>query len=242
MRVHIFDVDYTLIKRSTSWYFLNEACKTGLISFRQLNQLPLEWIRYKIGLANQNFIEHAVSRLAGIDRQALEKVTRTCFIRNFRPNIYAEGAELIRKLRAQGEEVLFATSSFRVLIKPLEDFFALKESIATVLEFAGGKTTGRLAGKALFGKNKKEAVETWLQEHGIPPGELCFYSDSYTDLPLLELAGHPVAVNPDRFLRREAERRNWPILRFRKTLGKGPDLPGAGEEPVKTLDDFIKIV
>ncbi|MDR3147897.1 MAG: haloacid dehalogenase-like hydrolase, partial [Treponema sp.] len=95
-------------------------------------------------------------------------------------------------------------------------------SIASALEFADGITTGRLKGKALFGPNKLEAVRNWLELRAVEPRDLWFYSDSYTDLPLLEFSGHPVAVNPDRFLRREALRRHWTILRWRKTLAKDP--------------------
>ncbi|MDR3146048.1 MAG: HAD-IB family hydrolase, partial [Treponema sp.] len=206
LTVHLFDVDYTLIRRSTSWYFLLEALREGVISIRQLRQLPMEWLRYKTGRVHQDFIEQAVKRLGGIDRQVLEDLAEACFNRSLRANLYREGIGLIGEIRRRGEGVFFATSSFQTLIAPLERFFAVDGSIASALEFAGGKTTGGLAGKALFGPNKLEAVRNWLEERSLDPRDLYFYSDSYTDLPLLEFCGHPVAVNPDRFLRRTALR------------------------------------
>jgi HAD superfamily hydrolase (TIGR01490 family) len=215
--IHIFDVDYTLIRKSTSWYFLLEAIKEGLIRFRQLAGLPFEWLRYKAGIPNQDFIEDAVKRLAGIDREELENLAETCFTRRLRPNIYTEGARLIKEIQNRGETVILATSSFHTILRPLEDFFGLRDSIASTLEFADGKTTGRLVGLGPFGKNKKTAAAAWLEKRKIPPEDVRFYSDSYTDLPLLEWCGHPVAVNPDRFLAREAKRRGWEILRFRET-------------------------
>ncbi|MDR1949084.1 MAG: HAD-IB family hydrolase, partial [Spirochaetaceae bacterium] len=204
MIVHLFDVDYTLIRKSTSWYFLLEALRKKVIRFRQLRQLPLEWLRYKSGRVHQDFIEKAVKRLAGIDRPVLEDLAKTCFYRDLKPNIFKEGLQLIGEIRRRGEGVFFATSSFYTLIDPLEQFLGLDGSIASILEFAGGKTTGRITGKALFGQNKLEAVRDWLGQRSIDPAGMYFYSDSYTDLPLLEFSGHPVAVNPDRFLRREA--------------------------------------
>jgi HAD superfamily hydrolase (TIGR01490 family) len=225
MAVHFFDVDYTLLRSSTSRYFLAEALKRGIISFRQLRQLPLEWLRYKIGRVRPDFIENAVTRLAGIDRNVLEDLARTCFDRRLKTNLYREGLRLIAALRRRGETVFFASSSLRTLLEPMERFFAVDGSITSALEFAGGKTTGCLKGKALFGPNKLEAVRDWLGERSIDPGTVYFYSDSYTDLPLLEFAGHPVAVNPDRFLRREARQRNWTILRWQETLGSGPPPP-----------------
>jgi hypothetical protein len=79
---------------------------------------------------------------------------------------------------------------------------------------------GRRMGSSLFGANKKTAVVRWLEERHIPPENVCFYSDSYTDIPLLEWCGHPSAVNPDRLLAREAKSRGWNILRFRETAGR----------------------
>jgi HAD superfamily hydrolase (TIGR01490 family) len=219
MSIHLFDVDYTLIRKSSSYYFIIEGLRTGVLSFRQFKQLPFEWFRYKIGLANEDFIEQAVKHLGGIDEGVVKNLAEACFIRYLKPNIYTEGAALIRDLLSRGDEVRLATSSFQTLIHPLEEFFHLPTSIASVLEFIGGKTSGHIAGNALFGQNKKNAVLAWLQAQGLPPEDLWFYSDSYTDLPALEYAGHPVAVNPDRFLAREAKKRGWPLVRWRETLG-----------------------
>ncbi|MDR0623195.1 MAG: HAD-IB family hydrolase [Treponema sp.] len=217
--IHIFDVDYTLVRRSTSWYFLLEALEQRVIRFRQIRQLPFEWFRYKAGFPNQDFIEETVKHLRGISRDVLENLAAACFTRRLKPNIYSEGRRLIEDLRRRGETVMLATSSFYTLLRPLEEFLGITESIASRLEFIDGKTSGRLAGSSLFGANKKTAVEHWLGERSISPEAVWFYSDSYTDIPLLEWCGHPAAVNPDRHLAREAKRRGWNILRFRATEG-----------------------
>ncbi|GHV53657.1 phosphoserine phosphatase [Spirochaetia bacterium] len=219
MSTHLFDVDHTLVRSSTGYFFLRECLKQRVFSLRQLRGLPLEWFRYKIGHANQDFISEAVSRLGGIDRRVMDSLVSAYFTHRLKPNIYAEGERLIRELREKGESVHLATSSFDVLIRPLEDYFSLADSIDSVLEFIEDKTTGRIRGLVPFGKNKKNAVEAWLNGRSLPPEDVYFYSDSYTDLPVLEFCGHPVAVNPDRFLEREAKQRGWQVLRFRETLG-----------------------
>jgi HAD superfamily hydrolase (TIGR01490 family) len=218
--VHIFDVDYTLVKKSTSWYFLLEALAQKRIRFRQIRRLPFEWLRYKAGFPNQDFIEETVKHLQGIKQDVLEDLAESCFIRRLKPNIYIEGHKLIEEIRRRGETVMLATSSFYTLLRPLERFLGITETIASRLEFSGGKTSGRLTGSSLFGANKKTAVERWLGERNIPPEAVYFYSDSYTDIPLLEWCGHPAAVNPDRLLAREAKNRGWDILRFRETEGR----------------------
>jgi HAD superfamily hydrolase (TIGR01490 family) len=173
-----------------------------------------------MGWANQEFIEDAVKRLAGIEKSVLEQIAEDSFVRRLKFNIYSGAVDLINEIRSRGETVLFATSAFHTLIKPLEHFLGITESIASTLEFRDGKTTGRLCGESFFGARKKTAVVAWLEERALRPEEICFYSDSYTDLPLLEYCGKPVAINPDRFLQREAKKRGWQIIRFRETLGQ----------------------
>jgi HAD superfamily hydrolase (TIGR01490 family) len=219
MDIHFFDVDHTLLRGSASRYFLLEALRRGVVKFRQLRQLPLDWLSYKAGRARQDFIETAVKRLAGLERRVVEDLARDCFEGRIRARLYREGLRLTGEIRRRGEAVYLASSSPRTLLEPLEPFLAADGLLASVLEFSGGLSTGRLEGRALFGPGKLEAVKGWLEERSIDPGTLYFYSDSYTDLPLLEFSGHPVAVNPDRILRREALRRGWKILRWRETLG-----------------------
>jgi HAD superfamily hydrolase (TIGR01490 family) len=216
--VHIFDVDYTVIRKTGAWFFLREALSAGFIRLPQIYTLPFEFIRYKLGKPNMDFIENTVKKMAGITKSDLERIAQTCFEREVRPNIYAGAAALIKEATSRGEQVIFATSSFDMMIQPLEDFFGIKGSLASRLEFSGGKTTGRLVGNSLFGQKKKEAVEIWLKQRGISPDSACFYSDSYTDIPLLEFCGMPVAVNPDWFLKKKAKSQGWEIRYFKETV------------------------
>lgn len=217
MILNIFDVDYTVLKKPSAWYFLLEALSEKLIKFSHVKQLPFEWLRYKLGFLNQDFIEETVKHLVNIEKSALEALMQNCFEKRIKAGIYVEAARLIKEMKNRGETVIFATSSVDLLIEPLEHFLGIDGHIATKLEFADGKTTGRLAGKSLFGTNKKDAVASWITERGIDPDDVRFYSDSYTDLPLLEYAGQAIAVNPDFFLKKEAEKHGWEIIRFYKT-------------------------
>ncbi|MDR1466140.1 MAG: HAD-IB family hydrolase [Treponema sp.] len=217
--VHIFDIDYTLIKKSTAYYFLLEAVKQNKISLKQLGNLPLDWLCYKFGAIRFDFIEKALSHMAGIDESVIDEAAESCFENRIRRNIYREGERLVRRVMDEGGEAILATSSFYSLVRPLERFLGIKESLASRLEFENGKTTGRINGKALFGVNKKEAVEEWLKARSIPFSDSWFYSDSYTDVPLLSMVGNPVAVNPDRFLMKKARQSEWRILQFRELLG-----------------------
>ena len=223
--IHIFDVDNTLIRKTSTWYFLREALSKGIIRLSQIRHLPLDWIKYKLGNLDVNFIEDAVRPFIGIKRKALEQIAQNCFESRIKPNIYTDAVKLIREILNRREKVIFATSSLKTIIEPLERFFGIEGSIASMLEFHDETTTGKILGDSSFGLKKKTQVEAWLGRNGLSPKELCFYSDSYTDLPLLEYSGFPVAVNPDRILRKKAEKRGWQIVRFMKTIGKS-NLPG----------------
>jgi HAD superfamily hydrolase (TIGR01490 family) len=143
-----------------------------------------------------------------------------CFDHFVKPDLYTGAVELIAGLKESGARIILATSSFRIIVQPIQDYLDAETSIASELEFIDGKTSGRLAGKSIFGSNKLEAVKVWLCEHNIDAAAVRFYSDSYTDLPLLNYCGYPIAVNPDPILRRVALKNGWKITRFKETLGK----------------------
>jgi HAD superfamily hydrolase (TIGR01490 family) len=195
------------------------ALKEKIIKFSQVSPLLIDWIKYKLAFPNNDFIENTVKRLAGIDKNALECVSAACFKKLIKPNIYIGVKNIIEELLKNGEKVIFATSSFDFIIKPLEDFFGIEGSLACQLEYSHGKTTGNLVGYSSFGPKKKTAAIAWMESNGINPQNVSFYSDSYTDLPLLEYCGNPVAVNPDGILARKAKKHDWKILRFNDVLG-----------------------
>ena len=220
--LNIFDVDNTILKKSSSFYFILEAIAEKAISISQVRALPFEWLRYKMGVPNVDFIEEAVKHIAGIKKETVENIAEASFTRRMKPGIYQNAGELIAQMQKRGEKIILATSSFSCIIQPLQRFLGISEIIASSLEFSPeGIATGRISGAGVFGENKKTAVQAWLAEHHVDPADACFYTDSYTDIPLMKYCGKAVAVNPDRFLERKAKKQGWEILRFRWTLGAG---------------------
>jgi HAD superfamily hydrolase (TIGR01490 family) len=218
-KVHIFDVDHTVVRKTTAEYFVQMALKEKIIRFSQVSHLIIDWVKYKLAFPNNDFIENAVKRLAGIQKESLEHIAAECFEKRIKKNIYTGIKIIIEDLLKNGEKVIFATSSFDFIIKPLEKYFGIEGSLASQLEYSQGKMTGKLVGYSFFGPKKKTAVIAWLETNGINPQNVCFYSDSYTDLPLLEYCGNPVAVNPDGILARKAKKRGWKVVRFTEVLG-----------------------
>jgi len=218
-KVHIFDVDHTVVRKTTAEYFVQMALKEKIIRFSQISHLIIDWIKYKLAFPNNDFIENTVKRLAGIQKDDLDRVAAECFEKRIKKNIYTGAKNIIEELIQKGEKVIFATSSFDFIIRPLEKYFGIEGSLASQLEYSHGKMTGKLVGYSFFGPKKKTAAIAWMESNGINPQNVSFYSDSYTDLPLLEHCGTPVAVNPDGILARKARKRGWKILRFTEVLG-----------------------
>jgi len=219
MMTHIFDIDLTVVRKTSAEYFLKLALQEKVIRLSQVSRLPFDWIKYKLGFPDIDFIENTAKKLSGIEKSDLENISEKCFETHIRSNIYTGAAIMIRQALWKRERVIFATSSFDFIIKPLERFFGIEGSLASKMEYADGKTTGNLVGYSFFGQKKKTASAEWMKANSIDPANVTFYTDSYTDIPLLEYCGYPVAVNPDILLFQKAKRRGWKIIRFKEVLG-----------------------
>jgi len=210
--VHIFDVDGTLYRGSTVRDYL-------WLGFRR-RQLPpglavaamRETLRNLITGRPPGEASGAFPFLAGLSREGLLGLSKELFGKRLPGWLDSGLAGRIAGALEKNQTVLLATSSFRVLVEPLAEYLSVTDIIATELEYREGLSTGSLKNGAVFGKGKREQVERWLEERGIPLSDCAFYSDSHRDLPLLEAVGYPVAVRPDRRLKQTTRDRGWPVL------------------------------
>lgn len=134
------------------------------------------------------------------------------------PIIYKEAADLIKKHQDEGREVIIVSSAPIEIVQPLADHFKVNHCIATtVRRDLDGNFNGELELLA-YGAQKPKAIRELAEKLNIDLAESYAYSDSFTDVPLLECVGHPVVVNPDRQLARYAHEQNWPITRFTQVV------------------------
>jgi phosphoserine phosphatase len=147
------------------------------------------------------------------------------------PLVYEEALDLFAVHRAAGREVVIVSSSGDEIVGPIGEMLGVDRVIATRMVVADGKYTGEIAFYA-YGQNKATAIAELAQEQGWDLADCYAYSDSATDAPMLEVVGHPVAVNPDRALRKEALERDWPVRSFARPVRaqrRIPTPPGPGE-------------
>jgi HAD superfamily hydrolase (TIGR01490 family) len=217
--IDFFDVDHTVTRGSTGRHYVVLGVRIGLFPRRNLLTIPLFYMQYRYGTMTGNKpFQRDFPGLEGTPRTYLEDVAVRCFEEKLRPDVYEEAATLIRQRQEQGRRVVFATSSIDIIVEPLANWLGV-ELIASSLEFVDERCTGRFRGAPVFRAEKRRRVLEIIQRSSLEPRDCSFFSDSIHDLPLLDSVGEPIAVNPDRRLKRIARQRGWPILRFDNRTG-----------------------
>jgi HAD superfamily hydrolase (TIGR01490 family) len=134
------------------------------------------------------------------------------------PLVYAEALFLIDEHLREGRRVFIVSASPQEVVRPLAHYIGVDEVVATRSRMdAAGYFTGELEFYA-YGEGKVEEIERIAQRDELSLADSYAYSDSATDLPLLEAVGNPHAVNPDKELRAVAEEKGWPILVFSRQV------------------------
>lgn len=213
-----FDLDKTLIARSPVLAFAVPLHRAQLLTRRDVTRSLRAQRSFVSSRADHALMEQIRVRLstviAGWSTDTLREVIDAHLETILRPFVYAEAAELIERHRAAGDVIVLVTSTGTEVAHPVGLLFGAEHVLATRMEHAGGHYTGRIA-DFMYGPRKAVAIAELAQREGIDLGLSHAYSDSVTDLPLLEAVGRPTAVNPDRELRRVAADRGWPVLDFR---------------------------
>jgi putative phosphoserine phosphatase / 1-acylglycerol-3-phosphate O-acyltransferase len=211
-----FDMDNTLLQGSSGMLYLRYLREIGYLSWR-------EWVRImgQVGLYVCGATDFPVlmARLMAQMRGASEveawRLSAVWFEAQLHRYIAPGGRERIEWHRAQGHHPAIVSASTPYAVRPVAEALGLADAyLSTRLEVVEGCFTGRVVEPACYDEGKVMLTRAYGAAHGIDLAQSYFYSDSARDLPLLEAVGHPVAVNPSLHLRRIAQRRGWPIMRF----------------------------
>ena len=218
METYIFDIDHTLLKGATGIYFIREGLKRKYFSIFQLLKIPIVLLKYRMGFLKGSIVEREIPFMKGLTRELVEDLGIGGF-KNYGSNsIFKEASRIIKKLQDEKEKIIFATSSFDYSVAPVAEYFGIKDVIASAFEFSDGTCTGYIEGRQAFGDSKRDKVMEYAKTNNIDLKDCIFYSDSHHDIPLLEVVGKPIVVNPDRKLRIRAHKENWEILKFKETI------------------------
>ena len=225
-----FDLDKTIIARSSSFVFSKPFQAGGLISRRAMLRSAYAQFVYLVGGADHDQMEKMrqfMSQLtAGWDVATVREIVAETLHHVVDPIVYDEAVSLIEEHRALGRDVVIVSTSGAEVVGPIGEMLGADDVIATQLEIVDGKYTGTIEYYA-YAEEKARAIRALADERGYDLEGSFAYSDSVTDVPMLEAVGHPYAVNPDKELRRIAADRGWPILVFTKPVTLGSRLPPA---------------
>jgi HAD superfamily hydrolase (TIGR01490 family) len=223
-----FDLDKTIIARSSPLALGKSFFREGLISRTFLLKSIYAQLVFQLTGADEEKMEkvrEAAAKLtAGWEVERVREIVADVLEEVVSPLIYAEALELIHDHRAAGRLICLISSSPEEIVEPLAKMLRIDRYIATRPAIEDGKYTGDLEFYA-YGPQKAEAIEELAAELGIDLEGSFAYSDSVTDLPMLEAVGNPVPVNPDKELRKIALERGWDTRAFRKPVSLRDRLP-----------------
>lgn len=223
-----FDLDKTVIARSSTLLLGKPLYKEGLIKRTTVLKGAYAALVYQIVGADEDKMDKMRSSLLdltkGWEADKIRQLARETLTEMIEPIIYAEAAHLIQTHREAGRRVYLVSSSGEEIVRPLADFLGVPYAIGSRATIADGRYTGELEFYCQ-GEGKREAILAEAAAHGIDLSRSYAYSDSATDVPMLEAVGHPVAVNPDKELRKIAAERGWEILSFRNPVPLRSRLP-----------------
>jgi HAD superfamily hydrolase (TIGR01490 family) len=216
-----FDLDKTIIAKSSTLAFTKPFQAGGLISRRAVLRSAYAQFVYHVGGADHDQMEKMREFLsslsAGWDVQTVRDIVAETLHHVVDPLVFDEAVSLIEEHHLAGRDVIIVSASGSEVVEPIGELLGADGVVATQMRIVDGRYTGEIDYYA-YGANKALALQRLAEEHGYDLSRSYAYSDSITDVHMLEVVGHPYAVNPDRDLRREALARGWPVLVFTKPV------------------------
>lgn len=214
-----FDLDRTLISGSSAFVLGVAAWRAGLVPRRQFRKDAVGAVAFRFTGATDDTSNSVRDRILGAvkgirvdDLIALNAETVPKLLDKVRP----EAQALVDRHRHAGRATYIVSASPVELVEPLAKALGMTGGIGTISDIVDGIYTGELAGPFCYGPGKVEAITELAKWENFDLGQCYAYSDSASDLPMLEAVGHPVAVNPDAKLERVAHHNGWPIVVFSK--------------------------
>jgi HAD superfamily hydrolase (TIGR01490 family) len=230
-----FDLDKTVIAKSSALAFGRPFYRDGLITRRDVVKSAYAQLMFRLGGTDDQTMARIRDYLATLCKgwpvDQVSQIVAETLHELINPYVYAEAAALIVEHQAAGRDVVLVSASGEEIVRPIGDLLGITDIIATRMGVVDGRYNGEVEFYAA-GPSKVEAVSEMAKERGYDLTECYAYSDSSSDIPLLECVGHPTAVNPDRALRRLATENAWPVLEFRYPIPLGRRLRERPAVPV----------
>lgn len=225
-----FDLDKTIIAKPSMLAFSRPLRAEGLISRKAMLRGAYSQLLVRPGGADAEAVErmreHLTSLCVGWDVEQVRAIVHETLHDTVDPLVYSEAKELIREHTDSGHDVVVVSASGEEFVEPIARMLGASHSIGTRMSVADGRYTGEISFYC-YGEKKADALNELARRNGYRLDDCYAYTDSMTDLPMLEAVGNPCAVNPNRALRKLATERCWQVRTFSGTVSLAEKLPSA---------------
>jgi HAD superfamily hydrolase (TIGR01490 family) len=232
-----FDLDKTIMAKSSALAFSKPFFSQGLLTRRAVLKNSYAQFLYLLSGADHDQMDrirtHLTNMCAGWDVEQVKSIVSETLHDIVTPLVFAEAADLIAAHKLCGRDVVVVSASGEEIVAPIARALGATHAMATRMVVEGGKYTGEVAFYC-YGEGKVQAIRELAAREGYPLEHCYAYSDSITDLPMLDAVGHPSVVNPDRGLRKEANERGWPVLAFSRPVSLRDRIPAPSSAAIAT--------
>lgn len=217
MALAIFDLDNTLLGGDSDHAWGEFLVQKGIVDATEYGAANDRFYRaYQSGTLDiHEYLAFALEPLTRFDLAELKQLHDEFMRTKIAPLRLPKADALIAEHRARGDYLLIITATNAFITRPIGESLGVDALLASEPELRDGRYTGGIVGTPCFREGKVTCLREWLQQHPYDTAEAYFYSDSQNDLPLLNMVGQPIAVDPDATLRSEALARGWPIMSLR---------------------------
>ncbi len=230
-----FDVDHTLIACNSGRKWVEHLWRNDKISVAAALRSVWWLVKYRMSVLDYEAVtREVVAGYAGQSVDAMVEEIAAWFHAEIEPEICVEGRERVEWHRSQGHMLVLLTSGTFFSVEPLQKLLAIPHLVCTQLEIADGKLTGRYHPPSCFGPGKLAAGRIFAEAQGIDMASSYFYTDSYSDVPMLLEVGEPRVINPDPRLRRWAQQRGLPCEQWIPAQPTPAPGPAHQPSPVET--------
>jgi HAD superfamily hydrolase (TIGR01490 family) len=216
-----FDLDKTILATSSALAFTRPFYKGGLIGRADVVRSAYAQFVFLASGADHDQMEtmraYMSALVTGWDVAKVREIVAETLDEIIEPAIYEEAVALMAEHRSAGRDIIVISSSGTEVVEPIGARLGVDTAIGTQLVIEDGHYTGEILFYA-YGEGKATAMRELAAERGYDLSASYAYTDSITDLPMLEAVGHPTAVNPDAELRTVAADRDWPVVDFERPI------------------------
>ncbi len=224
-----FDLDRTLMAGSSAFQFGRAAYRSGLVSRRRLAADAVENLRFRLrgstDAGTDALRERIGELLTGVRVRDLQRLAPDV-LAGVLPRLYPQMLATAYGHQDAGRPIFICTAASQEMAELMAVVLTFDGAVGSVSEVVDGTYTGRAGGPFTYREGKAQAIRELAEREGIDLAASWAFSDSESDLPMLRLVGHPVAVNPDTELGRVAREEGWEVLRFER-LGRRLRIGGA---------------